>query len=160
MQEQPSSFLLSFLDTQHGLAWSSDSQDAKYLREKPGRHSHQAVVLTWLWMSHRLDTRISIEPSFKTIFFPFRPLVWSGIRKWGQTDIYYFFMEIYSLNTGWATFPTLSLRPAFSPLASFSPETDKGWLKSCFGDVYKFSSWPSPFLWKAQLLGTTFKSMF
>lgn len=77
----------------------------------------------------------------------------------GQTDIYCFPMEIYSLNTGQATFPTLSLRFAFSPLASFSPQTDKGWLKSCFGDVHKFSAWPSPLLWNAQLLGTTFKSM-
>lgn len=142
------------------MGWhSSDSQDAMYLGGKPGRHSFQAVVVTWLWMSHRSDTRISINPSFKTILPPFKPLVWFGIGKWGHTDIYYFSMEIYSLNTGRVTFPTLSLRSAFSPLASLSPETDKGWLKSCFGDVHKFSASPSPLLWNARLLGTTFKSV-
>lgn len=41
-----------------------------YLDEKPGQHSRQAVMVTWLWMSHRSDTRISIKPSFKTIFSP------------------------------------------------------------------------------------------
>lgn len=140
------SFLLSFLDTRHGLAWLSVSQDAMNLGGKPGQHSCLAVMVTWLWMSHRLDTRRSIKSSFKTTppthTFPFKPLVWFGIGKWGQIDIYYFSVEIYSLNTGWVTFPTLSLRSAFSPLASLSPETGKNWLKSCFGDV--LNSLPCP----------------
>ena len=67
----------------------------KVFRGKPGRHLCQAISATWLWMSHRSDTRISIKPSFKTIFPPFKPLVWFGIGKWGQTDIYYFSTEIY-----------------------------------------------------------------
>ena len=131
----------------------------KVFRGKPGRHLCQAISATWLWMSHRSDTRISIKPSFKTIFPPFKPLVWFGIGKWGQTDIYYFSTEIYSLSTGCTAFPTLSLRSAFSPLDSLSPETDKGWLKSCFGDVHKFSAWPSLLPWNVQFLVTTFESM-
>lgn len=58
-------------------------------------------------------------------FFPFKPLVWFGIGKRGQTDIYYFSTEIYSLNASRATVPTLPLRSASAPWPASLPRLTK-----------------------------------